>query len=164
MTLILGIDPGLQRMGWGIIHQQGNSLRYIASGLVKPDDSKSPLYQRLLQLHEGIRQILTTHQPDVAAIEETFVTANGASTLKLGQARGAIILSLAQHGLHVHEYAALLVKKTLVGVGRAEKEQVALMVRHLLPGCQVTQPDEADALAVAICHASHGLRRQLLAH
>ncbi len=152
--LVLGIDPGLQRTGWGIINKQGTALRYIASGLIQPN-AKAPLPERLAALHDGIQQVTSQFGPDCAAIEETFVSVNGASTLKLGQARGAILLSLAISTLPVSEYAATLVKKTIVGVGRAEKQQVGLMVRHLLPGCDVTQADEADALAIAICHAGH---------
>lgn len=153
-TRILGIDPGLQTTGWGIIEKEGSSLRYVGAGIIRPEKDL-PLYQRLTELHEGIQNVLKQWTPDEAAIEETFVTANGASTLKLGQARGAILLSLSMAGFPVYEYAATQVKKTVTGKGRAEKQQVTRMVHYLLPGCDVTQPDAADALAIAICHGSH---------
>lgn len=154
MPLILGVDPGLQRTGWGIIRQEGNHLSFIACGTIKPA-TKEDLSNRLAALHEELRAVIASHQPATAAIEETFVSINGASTLKLGQARGAILLTLSMAGLPVHEYAATLVKKTVVGAGRAEKHQVGMMVQTLLPGCSKHGPDAMDALAVAICHANH---------
>ncbi|MCC7260392.1 MAG: crossover junction endodeoxyribonuclease RuvC [Alphaproteobacteria bacterium] len=162
MTLILGIDPGLVHTGWGIIDSSGSALRFIACGAIHPDKD-APLATRLRTLHDELSGVIALHRPDEAAIEETFATQNGASTLKLGQARGALILTLATAGLAVHEYAATLVKKSVVGVGRAEKGQVTMMVRQLLPSATLRTPDEADALAVAICHAGHATMRRTLA-
>lgn len=157
-SLILGIDPGLQKTGWGMIRVHHNTFHFIACGTIAPD-VKLPMPKRLLALHEGIAQVVATHHPACAAIEETFVTANGSSTLKLGQARGALMLSLSIAGLPVSEYAALLVKKTITGVGRAEKSQVAMMVKTLLPQARAELDthgaDALDALAIAICHANH---------
>lgn len=157
-TIILGIDPGLQKTGWGIIRVHNNTLSFVACGTIAPD-VKLPMPKRLLVLHEGLQQLIADHKPHRAAIEETFVTANGSSTLKLGQARGALMLSLSIAGLPVAEYAALLVKKTITGVGRAEKSQVAMMVKTLLPQARAELDnhgaDALDALAIAICHANH---------
>jgi crossover junction endodeoxyribonuclease RuvC len=152
--IILGIDPGLQRTGYGVIKQTGNSLSFIACGVVASDRAED-LSLRLSALSNGISQVIARHQPQEAAIEETFVSVNGASTLKLGQARGALLLTLAQASLPTSEYAATLVKKSIVGAGRAEKNQVAQMVRMLLPGCGEGGADAMDALAVAITHAHH---------
>lgn len=160
MTRILGIDPGLQCTGWGVIDVQGNALTYVASGIIKPP-TRIAFAERLQKLHERIQQVVHVHKPGEAAIEETFVNVNGASTLKLGQARGALLLSLALAHLPISEYSATKVKKSVVGVGRAEKGQVGMMVRQLLPGCDVSQPDEADALAIAICHTSHRVLRDM---
>ena len=151
---ILGIDPGLQKTGWGVIESEGSSLRFIACGLVKTQ-AGLPLYARLAQLDDGLAKAMQSWTPDVAAIEETFVNRNPASALKLGQARGAIIASVARTGLEVAEYPANLVKKSLVGAGHAAKEQVGMMIRTLLPASGKIGEDEADALAVAICHAHH---------
>ena len=157
--ILLGIDPGLQRTGWGVIRQNGNALSFVGCGVVK-SDSADDLAVRLKGLGEGISKVIAQYCPDESAIEETFVSVNGASTLKLGQARGAILLTLALAGLPVAEYAATLVKKSIVGAGRAEKHQVAQMVRMLLPGCGEFGADAMDALAVAITHANHvGYRR-----
>ena len=156
MTRILGIDPGLQHMGWGIIDQQGSRLSFVAAGTCSPKP-KQPMAERLFQLHEEIERIKAIHAPDISAIEETFVNVNASSTLKLGNARGAIMLSLAISGLEVHEYAARLIKKTVVGSGRADKDQMKMMVEVLLPSCrdQGLNADGYDALAIAICHANH---------
>ena len=159
MTRILGIDPGLRHTGWGVIESHGNRLTFIACGHICPN-TKRPLAQRLYTLHETLTSIIDTYQPNIAALEETFVNVNPSSTLKLGQARGGILLSLSIAEIPVAEYAATLVKKSLTGVGRADKNQIETMVHHLLPGCTITTNDEADALAIAICHASH----QTLAH
>ena len=151
---ILGIDPGLQHMGWGVIEVDGSKLSFIACGTCSPK-AKQPLAPRLKNLHDEVQRVCNTYNPDVAAIEETFVSINGASTLKLGNARGAILLSLALEGLDVHEYAARLVKKSITGSGRADKEQMAMMVQTLLPACR-NEPhsfDAMDALAIAITHA-----------
>ena len=151
---LLGIDPGLRTTGWGIIESRGNRLSYIADGVVKSAANAS-LAERLLQLHDGLVRIIEEFAPAEAAVEETFVNKNGASTLKLGQARGIALLVPARFALPVAEYPANLVKKSVVGVGHAEKGQIQMMVRTLLPGCLTTSPDAADALAIAICHAHH---------
>jgi crossover junction endodeoxyribonuclease RuvC len=151
---LLGLDPGLRTTGWGVIDATDNRLRWVADGIVCSDASLS-LAERLAQLHRGILAVIAEHRPDASAIEETFVNQNPASTLKLGQARGAILLAASLSGLTVAEYAPRLIKQSLVGTGRAEKNQVGLMVRQLLPGCQASQSDATDALAVAICHAHH---------
>lgn len=162
--IILGVDPGLQRTGWGLIRKEGSSLKYLDSGTLV-SDSKLPLAKRLLQLHDALLEIITHHKPDTAAIEETFVNVNPVSTLKLGQARGALLMTLSLAGLEVHEYAATQVKKTVVGVGRAQKEQVQMMVGMLLPASKgkVQGADAADALAIAICHAHHAVMKNLTA-
>ncbi len=152
--IILGIDPGLQHTGLGLIEARGNALKFIHCETISPK-ANQPLEARLQQLYDGVRALLTRYAPDVAAIEETFVTANGQSTLKLGQARGALILTLALAGLPVHEYAARLVKKTITGSGAAHKDQIAMMVKTLLPASSAQSADAADALAVAITHAQH---------
>ena len=154
---ILGVDPGLQRTGWGIITQNGNQLSFVGCGVIT-SQSDEDLAARLHSLNKGLAAVIAQYQPHNSAIEETFVSVNGASTLKLGQARGALLLTLAQSGLTVAEYAATLVKKSIVGAGRAEKSQVAQMVRILLPGCGAGGADAMDALAVAITHAHHGTR------
>lgn len=158
---ILGVDPGLVTTGWGVIEQRDNTLRYIGCGTLKPSP-KAPLETRLMALCSELGEVITRYRVQDAVIEETFVSKNGQSTLKLGQARGALLLTLAQHALPVHAYAPNLVKKTLTGAGRAEKSQMMHMVRHLLPGCDVAQPDAADALAMAICHSMHGSLRARL--
>ena len=152
MIRILGLDPGLRRTGWGMLGVEGARLVFIAQGVIAPDE-RAPLAERLLVLFEGVRAVVAAHAPDEAAIEETFMTANGASTLKLGHARAAAMLAPASAGLAVAEYAAKQVKKALVGAGGADKSQVAFMVARLLPTCGPLSPDAADALAVAITHA-----------
>ncbi len=151
---LLGLDPGLRSTGWGVIDVDGSRLRHVADGAVRTADDRS-LAVRLLQLHEGLRAIIAEYRPDAAAVEEIFVNRNAASTLKLGQARGVVLLAPALAGLSVSEYATNLIKKSVVGSGHADKEQVAWMVRRLLPGCEPPNGDAADALAVAICHAHH---------
>lgn len=159
---ILGLDPGLRNTGWGIVDAVDNRLRHVADGVIRPI-TDAPLAQRLVQLHDGIRAVIEDYGPDEAAVEETFVNMNPASTLRLGQARGVVLLVPAKAGLPVGEYAATLVKQSVVGTGRAAKEQVGMMVRTLLPGCLAETPDAADALAVAICHAHHrGTQQRLL--
>ncbi|MCA3254505.1 MAG: crossover junction endodeoxyribonuclease RuvC [Alphaproteobacteria bacterium] len=150
--ILLGLDPGLQTTGWGVIEAHGNRLRHIANGSVrsKPSD---PLAQRLAQLYDALEAVIAAHRPDAAAVEETFVNANPQSTLKLGQARGAVLLCAARCGLPVAEYAPSYVKKAVVGTGGADKAQIHAMVKRLLPGAVVTGPDAADALAVAVTHA-----------
>jgi crossover junction endodeoxyribonuclease RuvC len=158
----LGLDPGLRATGWGIIDASDNRLHWVADGVVRSDESLS-LGERLAQLLRGITEVAATYRPDAAAVEETFVNRNPASTLKLGQARGAVIAALGAAGVMVTEYTPNRVKKTVVGAGHAGKEQVEFMVRRLLPGCLALTPDAADALAVAICHAQNngGLARQI---
>lgn len=162
MTFIIGIDPGLQKTGWGVIRHTGNQLSFIACGIIKTGGAEQALASRLLHLNRELVRVIGSCQPAQAAIEETFVNVNGQSTLKLGQARGAIILTLAQAGLPVAEYAATLVKKSVVGAGRAEKSQIAHMVQLLLPGCGRHGTDAMDALAVAICHAHHAHIRAIV--
>ncbi|MEO8455639.1 MAG: crossover junction endodeoxyribonuclease RuvC [Sphingomicrobium sp.] len=151
---ILGLDPGLGTTGWGLIAAEGNRLAHVANGQIKTDSS-APLPQRLSDLAQQLEALIADHHPDAAAVEEVFVNANPQSTLKLGQARGVVIMIGARAGLDVGEYAARLVKKAVVGVGNAEKVQVHAMVTRLLPGVKIAGPDAADALAVAITHAHH---------
>lgn len=152
--IILGLDPGLGTTGWGIIRAEGNRLPHLANGRFKTD-SAAPLARRLAHLDAMLATILADHQPAAAAVEEVFVNSNPQSTLKLGQARGVILLAVAHAGIGPGEYAARLVKKAIVGVGGAEKAQVHAMVGRLLPGATIDGPDAADALAVAITHAHH---------
>ena len=149
---ILGLDPGLRRTGWGVVAIDGARLAHLAHGVVTAPES-APLAERLLAIYVGVVEIIARWSPDEAAIEETFMTANGASTLKLGHARAAAMLAPAAAGLPVAEYAATVVKKALVGTGGADKRQVAFMVARLLPAAGAPVADAADALAVAICHA-----------
>jgi crossover junction endodeoxyribonuclease RuvC len=159
---IIGIDPGLRRMGWGVIETLGNSLVFVACGTVTSDE-KLDLASRLCQLHDGLSQIIHTHMPHEAAVEATFVNKDPVSTLKLGQARGIAMLVPARAGLPVAEYAPNAVKKSVIGVGHGEKAQIQMMVKVLLPRADFKGPDAADALAIAICHAhnraSQALRR-----
>lgn len=152
---IIGIDPGLQRTGWGIIDVVGNKLTHISHGVVATD-SKAAASVRLVQIFDELIKMITLWQPEEAAIEETFVNKNAVSSLKLGQARGVAMAAPAKLGLSVAEYPANLVKKSVVGAGHAEKEQVQAMIKVLLPGVEASS-DAADALAVAICHAHHRL-------
>src|SRR5665213_775214 len=151
---ILGLDPGLRHTGWGIIDVAGNRLTHIADGVVSAPVNL-PLAERLVSLFRQITDVLERFRPDEAAVEETFVNKNPASTLRLGAARGVVLLAPADRGLKVAEYSANPVKKSVVGAGHAEKTQIQLMVRRLLPGCTIASADAADALAVAICHAHH---------
>lgn len=150
---LLGLDPGLRLTGWGVIECEGNRLRHVAHGVVKVTTTGT-LAGRLNELFDGLAAVVAAHGPVEAAVEETFVNVNPASTLKLGQARGVVLLAPARAGVPVFEYAANLVKKSVVGAGHADKAQIAMMVGRLLPGVQATA-DAADALAVAICHAHH---------
>jgi crossover junction endodeoxyribonuclease RuvC len=151
---VLGLDPGLRHTGWGVIDVNGNRLTHIADGVVNAPVNL-PLSERLVSLFRQIGEVLERFRPDEAAVEETFVNKNPASTLKLGVARGVVLLAPAERGLKVSEYSTNLVKKSVVGAGHAEKTQIQLMVRRLLPGCVIDTADAADALAVAICHAHH---------
>jgi crossover junction endodeoxyribonuclease RuvC len=153
-TRVLGLDPGLRFTGWGIVESEGARLRHVANGRITSDD-ECTLAERLVQLYDGLRAVIAEHRPDTAAVEETFVNKNPVSTLKLGMARGVVLLAPAQAGLPVAEYAANAIKKSVVGVGHAGKEQVQMMVQRLLPGVAFTSADAADALAVAICHSHH---------
>ena len=154
MIRVIGIDPGLRNLGWGVIDVVGNRLTHVANGICHSETGE--LAQRLLSLHAQLTRVFVTYRPQAAAVEQTFVNKDGAGTLKLGQARGIALLVPAQAGLSVGEYSPNTVKKTVVGVGHADKGQVAHMVRMQLPGIQIEGPDAADALAVAICHAHHG--------
>jgi len=156
---ILGLDPGLRTTGWGVLDVAGNRLRHVADGAVGSRDADDTA-TRLTQLYDGLMDVIARFRPDEAAVEETFVNKNPTSTLKLGLARGVVLLAPARAGLAVAEYGANHIKKSVVGAGHAQKTQVQMMVRTLLPGGAFTSPDAADALAVAICHAHH---RQTLA-
>ena len=150
--LILGLDPSLTCTGWGIVAKAGNRLTHVANGQVRTDP-KASLADRLVTLDRELTVVILAHRPDHAAVEEVFVNKNPQSTLKLGHARGVILLTAARAGLPVAEYATRLVKQAIVGTGAAEKAQVEAMLKVLLPGAKVTGPDAADALAVAITHA-----------
>ena len=151
---IIGIDPGLRNLGWGVIESHGSKISHIANGVVKTSGSDLP--GRLLALFDGLSDVVARFAPEAAAVEQTFVNRDGAGTLKLGQARAIAVLVPAQAGLKVGEYAPNTVKKTVVGVGHADKGQIDHMVRLQLPGVEIEGPDAADALAIAICHAHHG--------
>lgn len=150
---VIGIDPGLRTMGWGIIDVAGNSISHVANGVCK--SGSGDLATRLLSQFDALVAVIAEHAPETAAVEQTFVNKDGAGTLKLGQARGIAMLAPAQAGLEVGEYAPNTVKKCVVGVGHADKRQVDHMVRLQLPGVEIAGSDAADALAIAICHAHH---------
>lgn len=154
MIRVIGIDPGLRNLGWGVIDVAGSRISHVANGICQSQGDD--LAQRLLSLHAQLTRVFATFRPQAAAVEQTFVNKDGAGTLKLGQARGIAMLVPAQAGLTVGEYAPNTVKKTVVGVGHADKGQVAHMVRIQMPGIEIAGPDAADALAIAICHAHHG--------
>ena len=156
---ILGLDPGLVHTGWGMIAVDGSTLRHVAHGVISPKPDL-PMAQRLTVIHSDVCAVVAEQDPDVVAIEETFVSLNPDSTLRLGLARGAAMVAAASTGLAVSEYATRLVKKTVVGTGRAEKRQVAAMIAILLPGARTAGSDATDALAVAVCHAYHDQTRQ----
>ncbi len=163
--LILGLDPSLSRTGWGVVRAEGSRLSHIANGEI-PTDAKAALPLRLLALQQGIAQVIALHRPDRAAAEEIFLNKNPQSTIKLAQARGAVLAACGAAGLAVAEHSARLVKKAVVGIGGAEKRQVQAMLKVLLPGAEIAGSDAADALAVAIAdaHLGHsgrsGIRRQ----
>ena len=157
---ILGLDPGLRRTGWGVVIVQGSRLAHVAHGVIAPKEAL-PFAERLLFLFEEITQVIALHAPHEAAVEETFMTANGQSTLKLGHARAAAMIAPAKCGLSVAEYAATVVKKAVVGTGAADKDQVAFMIARLLPTAGAPTKDAADALAVAIAHAHARKARNL---
>lgn len=154
MARLLGIDPGLQFTGWGLVEVDGNRLRHLGDGVIATVAADS-VPERLRMLHVALTALMAELRPDEAAVEETYVNRNGAATLKLGYARGVALLAPALLGIPVAEYGAKAVKKAVVGTGNADKEQVQMMVRRLLPGCLIKRADAADALAVAICHAHH---------
>ncbi|MBP1807683.1 crossover junction endodeoxyribonuclease RuvC [Rubellimicrobium aerolatum] len=149
----MGIDPGLQNMGWGVIEVEGVRIRHVANGVVH--SGQGDLASRLLRLYDQMRAVVSAQMPDEAAVEQTFVNKDASGTLKLGQARAIALLVPAQYGLRIGEYAPNAVKKAVVGVGHAAKAQIDHMVRLHLPGVDLAGPDAADALAVAICHAHH---------
>lgn len=151
---ILGLDPGLRYTGWGLIERRNNNLKYLGCGRIAVPESDS-LSQRLAFLFDALQQVVATTQPDAAAVEETFSNVNARSTLKLGMARGVVLLAPALLKIEVAEYAANTVKKTVVGAGHADKKQVQHMVKVLLPLADFSTADAADALAIAICHAHH---------
>ncbi len=158
---ILGVDPGLRKMGWGVIEAEGSRLSFVACGTVKSDE-KQDMSDRLKHLFEQLSEIVRQYKPDEAAVEETFVNNDARATLKLGQARGIAMVVPALAGLSVGEYAPNLVKKTIVGSGHAEKGQIHLMVKVLLPKSDAKTPDAADALAIALTHAQHrGLKARI---
>lgn len=150
---VLGIDPGLRNMGWGVVDVEGSRLRHVANGIVKTTGTE--LGERLVTLYRGLCAVIAEHDPDHAAVEQTFVNKDAIGTLKLGQARGIAMLAPAEAGLAIGEYAPNAVKKAVVGVGHAQKAQVEHMVRVQLPGVVLAGTDAADALAIAICHAHH---------
>jgi crossover junction endodeoxyribonuclease RuvC len=165
---IIGIDPGLRRTGWGIVEADGTRLTYIASGLLT-SDAEEDLAFRLCAIYQGLVGVISTHKPHEAAVEETFVNKDARATLKLGQARGMALLAPAQKGLRVAEYPPNVVKKAVTGTGHGEKRQIQAMIGFLLPRARFESADEADALAIAICHASHrggahGLARRVATH
>jgi crossover junction endodeoxyribonuclease RuvC len=158
---LIGLDPGLRHTGWGIIEASGNRLSHVADGVVHAHVNLS-LAERLGEIFHQLNEVLDRYAPEAAAVEETFVNKNPSSTLRLGMARGVVLLAPAERGLPVFEYSTNLVKKSIVGVGHADKAQVQMMVRRLLPGAQADE-DASDALAVAICHAHHAATRRVVA-
>lgn len=158
---VIGIDPGLRNLGWGVVEVDGPRLRHIANGVIH--SAGADLARRLASLFDELTGVIALHRPDVAAVEQTFVNKDAVATLKLGQARGVALLVPAQAGLEVGEYAPNAVKKAVVGVGHADKGQIQHMVKFQLPGVALAGPDAADALAVAICHAHHLQGRRALA-
>jgi crossover junction endodeoxyribonuclease RuvC len=154
-TLILGVDPGLNRCGWGVVLSEGSRLSHVAHGVIKPL-AHQQLASRLLQLFEELGAVIDQHNPHECAVEETFVNSNARAALLLGQARGVALAAAARRGVLVAEYAPTTIKKAVVGSGGADKNQIAFMVRRLLPTAGEVTADAADALGVALCHAAHG--------
>ncbi|MCC6863735.1 MAG: crossover junction endodeoxyribonuclease RuvC [Rhodobacteraceae bacterium] len=154
---VLGVDPGLRNLGWGVIEVTGARITHVANGICHsaPGEGDGDLALRLVSLYEQLMAVIRTYAPDQAAVEHTFVNKDAVATLKLGQARGIALLAPAQAGIAVGEYAPNTVKKTVVGVGHAAKVQINHMVRLHFPGVHILGPDAADALAIAICHAHH---------
>ncbi len=156
---VLGLDPGLRRTGWGVIEVEGSRLKHVENGVVTSEETDL-LADRLVTIHQGLLAVLRRLDPDVAAVEATLVNKNPSSTLKLGVARGVVLMTPALVGLPVTEYLPMIVKKSVVGTGHAKKEQVQMMVGHLLPGAEIANADAADALAVAICHSHNATTQQ----
>ena len=148
---ILGLDPSLSSTGWGVIEVENNRVRYVADGFIATN-AKAPIAERLEEINKVLRQVIEQYNPDEAAIEQVFLNSNPTSTIKLGMARGVVIMTPAQYGISVTEYEPNKVKKAVVGVGKAEKTQVETMVKILLPGCKPKNNDASDALAIALCH------------
>jgi crossover junction endodeoxyribonuclease RuvC len=159
---ILGLDPGLNHTGWGILDVRGHALQYIACGRITTAAKTDTMGQRLTTLYVELNKIIETHKPCEAAIEETFMNKNPISALKLGMARGVVMLAPAHAGLDVAEYAANLVKKSISGYGHADKNQVTQMLKMLMPSADLNSPDAADALAIALCHAHHRTSNAML--
>ena len=156
---ILGLDPSLSSTGWGIVEVENNKMKYVADGFIKTD-TKLPIAERLATIHRTLNQVIETYHPNEAAIEQVFLNDNPTSTIKLGMARGVVILAPALYDISVTEYEPNKVKKAVVGVGKAAKEQVETMVKVLLPGCKPKNNDSSDALAIAIAHFNYrGARR-----
>ncbi len=153
--LILGIDPGLKRCGWGLVASEGARLSHIAHGVIMPKVQQQ-LASRLLCLFDELGAVLDQHNPHEVAVEETFVNTNARAALALGQARGVALAAAARRGVLVAEYSPATIKKAIVGSGSADKTQIAFMVRRLLPAAGDVSADAADALGVALCHAAHG--------
>ena len=151
---IIGIDPGLRVTGWGIVELQDNEVRFVSAGTIRTDPKKN-LAERLFEIHTQLSKVVKQNKPDEAAVEETFVNVNAKSTLKLGHARAIALLTPAQANINVAEYAPNTIKKAVTGMGKAKKEQVSHMVKMILPKANPKSSDEADALAIAICHANH---------
>ncbi|HEY8331672.1 Crossover junction endodeoxyribonuclease RuvC [compost metagenome] len=160
MTLILGIDPGSRITGYGVVRDTGRGCEYVASGCIRTGDGALP--ERLQKVYRGVREVIRLHGPVMLGIEQVFMSRNADSALKLGQARGAALVAAMEEGLSVAEYTATQVKQAIVGTGAADKQQVQLMVMHLLKLVQKPQIDASDALAIALCHAHH--RQSLLPH
>lgn len=155
--IIIGVDPGLIKTGWGIINKIDNSIKYIASGTIKTD-AKLPLADRLKNIYNNLNELIEQYRPEQFSIEETFVNNNPISSLKLGHARGVAILAAANNNIPVFEYSPNLIKKSLTGAGKAEKQQMVAMVKYIFPTIELKTEDEADSLCIAICHCNHILR------
>ncbi len=152
--IIIGVDPGLIKTGWGIINKIDNQVKYIASGAIKTN-TKLSLSERLLNIHNEVDKLIKTYKPEYFSIEETFVNNNPVSSLKLGHARGVAILAAALNNIPVFEYSPNLIKKTITGAGKAEKQQMAAMIRYIFPCASPKSEDEVDALCIAVCHCNH---------
>lgn len=161
MVKIMGLDPSLSSTGWGIIEVENNRLRYVADGFI-PTSPKMPIAERLAIIHKTLAEVIALYRPDEAAIEQVFLNDNPTSTIKLGMARGVVILAPALAGIPVTEYEPNKIKKAVVGVGKADKHQVETMVKILLPGCKPKNNDSSDALSMAICHNSYRGYKEVL--